>query len=67
MEWVGLTKQNKVELSLEGETELVLRDGTKIQLFLSQLPNYEKIVAGEAEDVVFLAGKTIRVGTEKNG
>ena len=61
MKWVGLTEEEISLLHEDGECEI---EEIGAVLLRSQLPNFEKVVAGVMEDVVYLAGRTYKIGVK---
>ena len=61
MKWVGLTEEEISLLHEDGECKV---EEIGAVLLRSQLPNFEKVVSGTMEDVVYLAGRTYKIGVK---
>lgn len=62
MKQIYLSKQDVAFLKLEGECTVDLGEGKSSTLLISMLPNLKETFSREVEDVVYLRGKTYKIG-----
>lgn len=60
--YIELSEEHVKYLTEDGECWVDLPQDKHAILLKSHLPNFDKVVAGEVEDVVFLRGRTYKVG-----